>query len=317
MHKTIFAFGEILWDLLPEGAKLGGAPFNFAYRVHELGDKALFVSRLGRDELGEKAHQQVVSLGLSDVLLQWDEKYPTGTVEVSFDDNHNPDYLIIPHVAYDYIELSDKLITTAEESDCICFGTLIQRAEQSKKTLKVILDNAERAIKLCDINLRKKCYSRQTVEESLKMTDILKLNREEVYLLIDLLGMKVENILDFCKKVVEQWSLKYCLVTFGEKGALAFSEHGSKIYDPGYRVLLKDSLGCGDAFSAGFISKILCGKTVEEACQYGNRLGAFVATQSGATQKIDPNDFETFFQRHLERNIDPEMLPYTADYVIA
>mgnify|MGYP000032264469 CR=1 FL=1 len=128
MRKTILSFGEILWDLLPGGAKLGGAPFNFACRAGHLGDRAVMVSRLGRDQPGKEAFDQIRSLGMETIGVQWDDDHPTGTVEVSFDADGNPDYVIIPDVAYDYTEATDELIALAASADCVCFGTLAQRA---------------------------------------------------------------------------------------------------------------------------------------------------------------------------------------------
>ncbi len=135
MGFTIVAFGEALWDLLPTGPVLGGAPLNFAYRVNSLGHRSIIVSRLGKDDLGEKAREQIVTLGMDDTCLQWDDAYPTGTVEVYFDEDKNPDYTIIENVAYDYIESSANLENIVKSADCLCFGTLAQRNTVSRQTL--------------------------------------------------------------------------------------------------------------------------------------------------------------------------------------
>ena len=139
MKKTIVAFGEVLWDILPACTVLGGAPFNFAYRVHALGEAGLMASRLGRDDLGQRAFNQIVSLGLSTRLVQWDEGAPTGTVQVSFDAQNNPDYVIVPGVAYDRIVLTEFLADAMDRADCLCFGTLAQRATTSAETLAALL----------------------------------------------------------------------------------------------------------------------------------------------------------------------------------
>ena len=142
MKKTVMAFGEVLWDILPSCVVLGGAPFNFAYRVHSLGDTGLMVSRLGWDELGRKAFDKILSLGLDAGLIQWDDDAPTGTVQVSFDAQNHPDYVIVPNVAYDRIEFTETLAKTAERVDCLCFGTLAQRAGTSRATLGELLEAA-------------------------------------------------------------------------------------------------------------------------------------------------------------------------------
>ena len=132
MKKRVFAFGEVLWDILPTATILGGAPFNFVYRVASLGDEALMISRLGRDELGRKAHDMIIKLGMGATYIQFDEELPTGTVEVSFDADNNPDYIIIPEVAYDRVEFTGDLAEALRKANCICFGTLAQRAPASR-----------------------------------------------------------------------------------------------------------------------------------------------------------------------------------------
>ena len=174
MEKTVLAFGEVLWDILPSRTILGGAPFNFIYRVNSLGETGLMISRLGRDELGHRAHGQIVQSGLDTQFIQWDAELPTGTVEVSFDKQNNPDYFIVPDVAYDRIEITEELLDAASAADCVCFGTLSQRAAQSRKTLERLLKEAATGLKLLDINLRKQCYSLETVISSLEKADVLK-----------------------------------------------------------------------------------------------------------------------------------------------
>jgi len=171
MTKIIMAFGEVLWDILPSCVVLGGAPFNFVYRVNCLGDTGLMVSRLGRDDLGRQACDKVVSLGLDTVLLQRDDDAPTGTVQVSFDADNNPDYVIVPDVAYDRIVFTDALRQAAARADGLCFGTLIQRSEASRATLAEVLQRTPRALKLLDINLRKDCYDPGSVAFSLQEAD--------------------------------------------------------------------------------------------------------------------------------------------------
>jgi fructokinase len=305
MKKTVVAFGEVLWDILPSCTVLGGAPFNFAYRIHSLGDAGLMVSRLGRDDLGRQAFDKVAALGLDTSLLQWDDEAPTGTVQVSFDPANNPDYIIIPHVAYDRIDFTDALGDAATNADCLCFGTLAQRAPQSRATLERMLDETS-ALKLLDINLRKKCYNEQSIRFSLGQADVLKLNEDEAHALGDMLGISHDTLPHFCADVVRQWDLRYCLVTLGEMGAFGVSANGEKTYAPGYQVDLVDSLGSGDAFSAGFVWQVLRGAALAEAVGFGNVLGAIVATQTGATAPIATAEFEAFTDGHLERNVHAE-----------
>ncbi len=307
MKKTIFAFGELLWDILPSCTVLGGAPFNFVYRVNSLGDTGLMVSRLGRDELGRKAFDQVVQLGLDTTYIQWDEQLPTGTVQVSFDKDNKPDYVIVPQVAYDHIELTDALIEAVSAADCLCFGTLAQRSQKSRNTIEHLLEKADRSIKFLDINLRKDCYSQETVRFSLQKADVLKLNEDEVHHIGLMLSISSQNIPEFCEQILDKCSLKYCVVTLGEKGAFAMSSSDEKVYVPGYKVELADSIGSGDAFSAGFVYKLLRGTSIEQAAQFGNVLGALVATKEGATAPVTLDGIDLFANQKVELDIFPDL----------
>ena len=304
MKKTILAFGEVLWDILPSCTVLGGAPFNFAYRANSLGDMSLMISRLGRDELGRKAHDQIVRLGLDTRFIQWDEKLPTGTVEVSFDEQNNPDYFITPQVAYDQIELTDALVGVASTADCLCFGTLSQRLGRSGKTIEQLLNGASKSLKLLDINLRKDCYNLEIVTFSLQEADNLKLNEDEAGQLGLMLGIRLQSIPQFCEEMLDRWSLRHCVVTLGEKGAFAMSTQGDKVYVSGYKISLVDSLGAGDAFTAGFLHYVLQQRSLAEACRFGNILGAIVCTQKGATQPVTLEQIDTFANKDIERIVD-------------
>jgi len=307
MTKTIVAFGELLWDILPSCTVLGGAPFNFAYRVNSLGDTGLMVSCLGRDELGRKAFEQVVQLGLDTTYIQWDGSLPTGTVQVSFDEDNKPDYIIVPQVAYDQIELTDTLIDAVSTADCLCFGTLSQRSEESRKTIEQLLERADISLKLLDINLRKDCYSLETIIFSLQKADVLKLNEDEAHQLGRMLKVSNRNIPEFCEEMLTKWSLEHCVVTLGEKGAFAMSAGGERVYVPGYKVKLADSIGSGDAFSAGFVNKLLRGTSISEAGRFGNVLGALVATKEGATSEVTLDEIGLFRKQDFERDIYPDL----------
>ena len=304
MRKTILAFGEVLWDILPTVTTLGGAVCNFAYRVNSLGDNGFIVSRLGRDELGKEAFECALSLGLDTKYLQWDDHSPTGTVQVSFDKNNDPDFVIIPNVAYDYIEMTNLLREAARNADCLCFGTLSQRSAKSKETLKQVIELSDSSLKLLDINLRKDCYNIDTVTYSLEKADILKLNEDELYQLAQMLNIANHNALQLCKNIIEKWSLRYCVVTLGEKGAFALSEKSEKAYVPGFKIDLMDSVGAGDAFTAGFVYYILRDLPLADACEFGNILGALVSTQKGATSPITKDEIELFKGKKMERIYD-------------
>jgi fructokinase len=269
------------------------------------------VSRLGQDELGRKAFDQVVQLGLDTTYIQWDKQLPTGTVQVSFDEDNKPDYLIVPQVAYDRIELTDTLIDAVSTADCLCFGTLSQRSEKSRKTIGHLLEKAGQSLKLLDINLRKDCYSLETISFSLQKADVLKLNEDEAHQLGRMLGISYENIQEFCEEMLDRWFLEYCVVTLGEKGAFAVSTAGEKVYVPGFKVKVADSIGSGDAFSAGFVNKLLRGTSIDQAARFGNILGALVATKEGATCLVTLEEINEFSTQNSERNIYHDLEEFT------
>jgi len=313
MQKIILSFGETLWDLLPTCAKLGGAPFNFVYRTNCLGERGIMVSRLGRDELGEQAMKMIRKLGMNTTHIQWDSERPTGTVKVSFDEDNSPDYVIIPKVAYDYIEITDELLAVAAEADCLCFGTLIQRNCQSRQVLNQVIEAADRAIKLLDINLRRDCYSLDTVTASLEKADVLKLNDDEAGQLADMLELRSSCIHKISEELVGRYHLACCVVTLGDRGAFASYADGAKVYIPGYKVKLVDALGCGDAFTAGFIHKYLRGASLGQCCRYGNAMGAIVATQQGGTAPVSENDVSDFMASDRRRIFEPTTLEFAIE----
>ncbi len=305
--RTILAFGETLWDLFPTGAKLGGAPFNFVYRADSLGDRGLIATRLGTDSLGDRALAEIESLGLDTTHVQRDGARPTGTVPVTVDDRGNPDFVITPDVAYDYVEATGSLLEAAARADCVCFGTLVQRTPVSRESLRRTLDAAEGALKLLDINLRKDCYSEETIAASLERADVLKLNDDEARELAGGFGLGEVSVREFAVAAVGRWSLSHCVVTMGELGALCAAAGGETAYVPGYRADLVDTCGSGDAFTAGFIHRLLGGRPLEECCELGCALGAMVASQEGATGKLAPNEIKAFMASGRERISAPSL----------
>lgn len=309
MSKTIVAFGEVLWDLLPDGRTLGGAPFNFINRVSELGHNGIIVSALGEDVLGNEALRTVNEFGLQSKFIQRTKNHPTGIVQVLFDDNQQPDYEIIKNVAYDYIRFVTGLEALTKTVDCIYYGTLAQRAEISRETLSTFInevDTGHQPIKFLDVNLRKDCYTMDTIVNSLKRANILKLNEEEAHemaLILDLTGSSLKEI---AHQLVREYSLNHCIITLGKYGAFCLSEDGNSVYDPGYQVDMIDPCGSGDAFSAGFIHKLFEERTAEEGIWLGNILGAIVASQRGATAPVSKENITHFLKNTDDRSYHPD-----------
>jgi len=247
---------------------------------------------------------------MDDSYIQFDDEHPTGTVEVTFDEEQNPHYYIVPGVAYDFIEMTDELRALGPEADCLCFGTLIQRTERSRRTLGELLAASPRSIKLLDINLRKDCYTEQTVRLSLEEADILKLNDDEARRLAEMFRMRTADAPGFCEEATGRWSLTHCMVTFGRRGAFVASADGEAVYGPGYVVDPVDSCGCGDAFTAGFIHAHLAGEPLAECCRLANVMGAIAATQEGATAPIGREEIDAFTAADHERAFEEGLKEY-------
>jgi fructokinase len=282
----VLVFGEVLWDMLPTGSVLGGAPANFATRVQYLGMPVVLASRVGRDALGEEALAKLSGLGLDVSSIQHDPTLPTGTVEVVVDDAGSASYNILPGVAYDAIAATPDLLAAAARAEVLYFGTLCQRNATARSTLLALMEAAPQATKLLDVNLRRDCFSRETVEASLRRADILKLNETEVLDISALLGLGAMEMEAFADTVIARYGLQLCLVTRGALGVFAQAEAGLRHYVPGYDVKVVDTIGAGDAFTAGFVWSQLNGGDLLENCEVGTRLGALVATQRGGMEPI-------------------------------
>lgn len=293
---TVVAYGEALWDLLPSGPVLGGAPLNFAYRINSLGYRGVMISQLGTDSFGDQAWEQMTALGMETAFIQRTSEYPTGTVEVLLGENRGPGYNIITGVAYDHIQYTEEFGTLISGADCVCFGTLVQRTAVSRQTLSQLLDRFSGKYAIYDVNLRENCYTTELIKTSMMRSNILKLNNDEMPIVAEMYGISHPTIAEFAKSLFRKTPLEYCLVTLGERGAFAASKKGEEVYVPAYKVKLIDSCGSGDAFTAGFLHTLLQEKGLGEACKFGNALGAMVAEQPGATQAITPEEIEGFIQ---------------------
>ncbi len=301
MPKKIAAFGELLWDLLPNGKVLGGAPANFIYRINSFGDFGTLLSKVGDDLDGKEARKALISLSVSDENIQTDYEFPTGTVKIKFDDHGNPDFDIIPDVAYDHIEINAEMMDAFSQADCVCFGTLVQRYGISKNTLRELIHQSADVVKFLDINLRRNCYTAASIEENLHMATILKTNDEELLVTRELLGLKNDNLKNLAAEVAEKYQIEIILCTLGENGAFCLTSKNEFYYDPGYQIELVDTVGSGDAFSAGFVHYYMNGHTIDEALRFGNAAGAMVATTTGATVPIFKGDILNFMLGNNKR----------------
>jgi fructokinase len=305
MSNVIVAFGEVLWDLLPSGRFLGGAPFNFIYRVASIGDRGTMISRLGEDDLGREAFSIVQRLGMDTRCIQWDRRRPTGTVPITFAKDGTADITILPDVAYDYIEPTPEAREAVSRADCLCFGTLIQRRETSRQTLQELLDAFHGKIRLLDLNLRRDCWTPASVRSSISRADVLKLNDAEAATVAGLYGLGGLPMRALAEGLMAKTGLSHVVITLGENGAIAAGRGAGSIYDPAYEVKLVDALGSGDAFAAGFIHGLLEGWPLPRSVRLGNALGACVAEQHGATEPLAMADAERMMKGRRQKPPDP------------
>jgi fructokinase len=305
MAFGIVAFGEVLWDLLPSGRVLGGAPFNFIHRVASIGDRGVMISRLGEDDLGREALDAMKALGMDARCIQRDARHPTGTVPVSLDADGNPVFTIVPDVAYDYIEPSAGAEAAVSAADCFCFGTLAQRGPASARTLHGLLDSFRGKLCLLDLNLRRDCWTPASVRSSIDRADVLKLNDDEAAAIAPLYGLEGLPLRGFPVALLGKTQLSHVVVTLGPRGGFAVSGSGEAVYEPAYAVDIVDTVGSGDAFTAGFVHGLLAGWPLACSVRFGNALGACVAGQRGATGPVASADVERLVREDRRREPDP------------
>jgi fructokinase len=295
----VVGLGEILWDLLPSGRQLGGAPANFAYCSHLLGNRAVVASRIGNDQLGTDICDRLFQTGIARDFLQTDNEHPTGTVKVTLDSSGQPSYDIVEDVAWDFMECSPEWQSLAQSAQAVCFGTLAQRSSKSQETIHQFLKSTrEETLRIFDLNLRQEFYSEQMITESLRLSDIVKLNREESTVLGKLLGLsnRAPDDLSFCRELMQKFELRSVCVTYGSEGSLLCDELHEHRHS-GFKVAIKDTVGSGDAFTAGLAHGMLNGRSLAEINDLANRMGAWVATSSGGM----PPEPEAGLRRTLEK----------------
>ena len=305
MAYRFVAFGEVLWDLLPSGRVLGGAPFNFIHRVASIGDRGIMISRLGDDGLGREALAAMEALGMDARCIQRDARHPTGTVPVSLDADGNPVFTIVPDVAYDFIEPASEAEAAVSAADCFCFGTLIQRSPGSTRSLAGLLESFHGKLRLLDLNLRRDCWTPGSVRSSIERADVLKLNDDEAAAIAPLYGLEGLPLCGFPIALLGKTRLSHVVVTLGPRGAFAVSGSGEAVYEPAYAVDVVDTVGSGDAFTAAFAHSLLAGWPLACSVRFGNALGSCVAGQRGATGPVTSADVERLVREDRRREPDP------------
>jgi fructokinase len=282
MNCKVIGVGEILWDLLPSGKQLGGAPANFAYHAHALGAEARVVSRVGDDSLGREILDRLRALGLPTSGVGVDATAPTGTVSVKLAADGQPRFTIHENVAWDRLTADEASLAFAAQADAVCFGSLAQRSPTSRASIhQLVAATPASALRVFDINLRQYFYSREIIESSLALANALKLNETELPVLAAMFGLAGDARAHLAA-LAQRFELRAVALTRGANGSLlladgAWSEH------PGLRVKVVDAVGAGDAFTAAWTLGLLAGQPLDEINQRANELAAFVCTQPGAT----------------------------------
>ncbi len=282
MKDIIVGMGEALWDVLPEGKKIGGAPANFAYHVSQFGLPSCVVSAVGDDALGNEIIENFTSKGLNQLIEK--VPYPTGTVQVEIDQAGVPQYEIKENVAWDNIPYTARLEALATETRAVCFGSLAQRYVVSRNTIHRFLDampEGDGRLVVFDVNLRQGFYNKEILCNSMKRCNILKINDEELVTVSRMFGYPGIDLQDKCWILLGKYNLKMLILTCGINGSYVFTP-GNVSFQPTPKVEVEDTVGAGDSFTAAFIASILKGKTVQEAHSLAVQTSAFVCTKKGA-----------------------------------
>ena len=289
MKRYIVGLGEALWDVLPEGKKLGGAPANFAYHAGQFGLDTIAISALGEDALAEETIDALKEHNLNYLMPR--VPYPTGTVQVTLAEGGIPTYDIKEGVAWDNIPYTDEMAEIAKNSRAVCFGSLAQRNKVSRENIrKFLADTPADCLKICDINLRQQFYSKEILEDSFRLCNILKINDEELIVVNRMFGYDGLDMRQTCEKMVQDYGLKMLVLTCGTNGSYVFTDDGLTSFQDTPKVEVADTVGAGDSFTGSFCACILNGKPVQEAHKTAVAVSAFVCTQNGAMPTL-PKEF--------------------------
>lgn len=284
MKRLVVGLGEVLWDMLPEGRKIGGAPVNFAYHAGQFGIDTMAVSAIGNDKLGEDTIAEMNGKHLNHIFPS--VPYPTGSVQVSLDEKGVPAYDIKENVAWDNIPFTNEIESVARNCQAVCFGSLAQRNAVSRNTIRKFIESTPSGcIRIFDINLRQNFYTSNVIHDSLELCNILKINDEEIMLVSRMFNYDSSNIENVCCTIMEDFSLEMVILTCGTKGSYIFTKGGVS-FMPTPKVNVADTVGAGDSFTGSFCAAILRGLPVAEAHKKAVEVSAYVCTQNGAMPEI-------------------------------
>ena len=292
----VVGIGELLWDLLPTGARIGGAPANFSYHAGALGAEARTVSRVGDDALGHELLAQLTTLGVRTSCVQVDPAMPTGTVAVELDADGQPGYEIRANVAWDHLQADAVSMHAVATADALCFGTLAQRDPVSRAAIRTLVNaSPSDSLRVLDVNLRQHYFSRALIDDSLQLATVLKVNDVELPKLATMFDLR-GDVRTQLERIAERWQLNAVALTRGDKGSVLLTAHEYSVH-PGVPVEVRDTIGAGDAFTAAMTVGLLSGWALDDVNAHANQVASYVASCSGGTPPLPHAMRQAFRQR--------------------
>jgi fructokinase len=290
LRRVIVGIGELLWDLLPSGPRLGGAPANFAYIASVLGASSAVVSCVGNDDLGREARRMLNEHGLDIRHIQVDAEHPTGSVEVTLSGDGTPRYSILENVAWDHVQWTSDLAQLAAVTDAVCFGTLAQRSALTRKTIHEFLDHTPSpCLRILDVNCRPPFCTPEILQNSLAKANVLKLSSEELAMVLEAASMHAMHEVDAAVALQRKYKFKSVCITLGPQGSVIVADGSAEIC-PGFKVEVADTVGAGDAFGAAMALGLLNGLKLKTVSDAANSVAAWVASQHGAMPAPDHSE---------------------------
>lgn len=305
MSFKIIGIGEVLWDLLPSGSQLGGAPANFVYHAHALGADARVVTRVGDDDFGRAIIRRFKSQGIADGTVQVDKLAPTGTATVQLSREGVPEFTIHENAAWDRLELTMAALKAVQEANAICFGTLAQRNRSAASVIQHLVAAAPlESLRVFDINLRQKFFTPQVIKQSMGLANVLKLSDQELPVVAAMFQVNgtVEQQIE---SLAAQFGLRLVALTRGSRGSLLYQMGGFWSDLPGSSIKVVDTVGAGDSFSAALVMGILGGMSLGQVHSFAAEIADYVCSCQGATPPLP----KRFCQRFISRDRETKILP--------
>ncbi|MHA1575078.1 MAG: carbohydrate kinase family protein [Alphaproteobacteria bacterium] len=279
--QTIVGIGEVLWDKFPEGKHVGGAPANFVFYAKTKDTDSFLISSVGVDDDGNEILEKFKKLNFPSLYIEQTKKYLTGTVDVTVDGYGIPEYIINKNVAWDFVSWSEDLKKLAQKTDAVCFGSLGQRSEISRKTINLFLsETSEFCLKIFDVNLRQNFFNKEILKNSLVHANVLKLNDEELPVIAKIINISGSEK-EVCEEIIKKFDLKILALTKGDKGSFLFSKT-EMVFHPGFPVSVVDTVGVGDAFTAALAVGLLKKNPLSKIIENANRLASDICARKGA-----------------------------------